>query len=187
MEQGTEMAMAPELDARLLGEMAPGELIRFRFRAKMILGMVAGCDFLQIPSGMVIMVLEDLPERPGTAGGFLPMVEFLMTETALSYGTKHIVIVHPAAPVASESDDRFNTNGALLVGGTVRTVRSRSVKDDSSEYALNIDIDHWTAVRSSHPHPQPRRVAVLAWELRLLANGPLDPPLAPVFTFAAGG
>ena len=187
MEQGTEMAMAPELDARLLGEMAPGELIRFRFRAKMILGMVAGCDFLQIPSGMVIMVLEDLPDRPGTVGGFLPMVEFLMTETALSYGAKHIVIVHPAAPVASESDDRFNTNGALLVGGTVRTVRSRSVKDDSSEYALNIDIEHWRAVRSSHPHAQPRRVAVLAWELRLLTNIPLDPPLPPVFTFAAGG
>ena len=66
-------------------------------------------------------------------------------------------------------------------------MRSRSVKDDSSDYALTIDIDQWTAVRSSHPHPQPRRVAVLAWELRLLANVPLDPPLPPVFTFAAGG
>jgi len=187
MEQGTEMAMAPELDARLLGEMAPGELVRFRFRGKMMLGMVAGCDFLQIPSGMVIMVLEDLPDRPGTAGGFLPMVEFLMAEPALSYGTKHIVIVHPAAPVASESDARFNTNGALLIGGGARTVRSRSVKDDISDFALNIDIDHWTAVRNSHPHVRPRRVAVLAWELRLLADVPLDPPLAPVFTFAAGG
>ena len=187
MEQGTEMAMAPDLDARLLGEMAPGELVRFRFRGKMILGMVAGCDFLQIPSGMVIMVLEDLPDRPGTAGGFLPMVKFLMAEPALSYGRKHIVIVHPAAPVASKSDARFNTNGALLIGGGARTVRSRSVKDDISDFVLNIDIDHWTVVRNSHPHVRPRRVAVLAWELRLLADVPLVPPLAPVFTFAAGG
>jgi len=181
------MAMEPDLNAKLLAEMGPGDLIRFRFRGRMVLGMVAGCDFLQIPSGMVIIVLEDLPDRPGTAGGFVPMVEFLMAETALSYGTKHIVIVHPAAPVASEADDRFNTNGALLIGGGVRTMRSRSVNDGSSDYALTIDIDQWTAVRSSHPHPQPRRVAVLAWELRLLANVPLDPPLPPVFTFAAGG
>ena len=181
------MAMEPDLNAKLLADMGPGDLIRFRFRGRMVLGMVAGCDFLQIPSGMVIIVLEDLPDRPGTAGGFVPMVEFLMTETALSYGTKHIVIVHPAAQVAPEDDDRFNTNGALLIGGGVRAMRSRSVKDDSSDYALTIDIDQWTAVRSSHPHPQPRRVAVLAWELRLMVNVPLYPPLSPVFTFAARG
>ena len=95
MEQGTDMTMEPDLNAKLLAEMGPGELIRFRFRGRMVLGMVAGCDFLQIPSGMVIIVLEDLPDRPGTAGGFVPMVEFLMTETALSYGTKHIVINTP--------------------------------------------------------------------------------------------
>jgi hypothetical protein len=110
------MTIIPDLAAKLLGEMTPGELIRFRFRGKMLLGMVAGCDFLQIPCGMVIIVLDDLPDRPGTVGGFLPLDGFLMEEIGLSYGTEHVVVVHPDAPIALNTDERFNTNGALLGG-----------------------------------------------------------------------
>ena len=38
------MAITPTLDAKLLGEMVPGELVRFPARRAMILGIVAGCD-----------------------------------------------------------------------------------------------------------------------------------------------
>jgi hypothetical protein len=179
------MTIVPDLHAKLLGETIPGELIRFRFWRKMVLGMVAGCDFLQIPSGMVIVALEDLPDRPGSAGGFLPMVEHLMTETALSFGTAHMVVVHPAASAASDADEQFNTNGVLLVGGDARAIRSRSAKDDYSDHTLIIDVDSWKAIRTALPHPRRWRVAVLNWELRLLTHVPIHPPLPPVFTFAA--
>lgn len=178
------MTIIPDLAAKLLGEMSPGELIRFRFGEKMLLGMVARCDFLEISSGMVIVVMDDLPDRPGTAGGFLPMDEFFLAETGLSYGTKHIVVVHPAAPVVWETDERFYTNGALLVGGG-RVIRSRVLNNRYRDFALTIDIDKWHAVPTSPQNPLPRRVAVLAWELRLLTDMRIDPPLRPVFTFAA--
>lgn len=178
------MTIIPDLAAKRLGEMAPGELIRFQFGEKMLLGMVAGCDFLQIPSGLVIVVLDDLPGLSVTVGGFLPLDEFLMTEIGLSYGTEHIVIVHPAAPVASKTDERFNTSGALLVGGG-RFIRSRVLTNRYRDFSLTIDIDKWQAVPTSPQNPLPSRVAVLAWELRLLTGTPIDPPLRPVFTFAA--
>ncbi len=113
------------------------------------------------------------------------MVEHLMTETGVSFGTSHIVIVHPAAPVASNAHEQFDINGVLQVGGEVRAIRSRAVKDEFSDYTLNIDIDCWTAIRTVVSNPQHRPVAILAWELRLLTDVPLDPPLPPVFTFAA--
>ena len=110
------------------------------------------------------------------------MFEYLMTETGLSFGTAHVVVVHPAAPAASDADERFNTNGALLVGGDARAMRSCSAKDEYSDHTLIIDVDSWKVVRTVIPW----RVAVLAWELRLLINVPIHPPLPPVFTFAAG-
>ena len=181
------MKIVPDLHAKLLGETIPGELIRFHFRGKMVLGMVAECDFLQIPSGMVIVVLEDLPDRSGSAGKFLPMDNYLMTAPGLSFGTAHIVVVHPAAPVASDTDERFDINGALLVGPDARAIRSHSAKDEFSDYTLIIDIESWRAVRTVPPKPRPWRVAVLAWELRMLIDVPLDRPLPPVFIFAGGG
>ena len=59
------MAITPTLDAKLLGEMVPGELIRFPTGRAMVLGLVAGCDFMEIPSGLVIILLGDLPGQPG--------------------------------------------------------------------------------------------------------------------------
>ena len=179
------MTIAPELEAKPVGEMVPGELMRFRFRRKMLLGIVARCDFLQIPSGMVIVLLEDSPDRPGTATGFMPVADALMPEVGLSYGTSHSIVVHPLAATLSHGDDQFGTNGALLVGKGSWAIRSHSAHDYFSEVTLTIDVANWTAVQNAYPRQRP--VAVLAWELRLLTEFPLDPPLAPVFTFRAGG
>lgn len=110
------MTVVPDLHAKLLGESIPGEMVRFKFRGKMLLGIVAGCDFLRIPSDKVIVVLEDISDRPGSAGKFLPMGDSMMAEACLSFGTSHIVVVHTAAPTAPEGDERFNINGVLQVG-----------------------------------------------------------------------
>lgn len=180
------MTIIPELNAMPLGKMTPGELIRFRFRGRMPLGIVAKCDFLQIPSGMVVIVLEDLPDYGATAGGFLPITEHLMAQPSLSYGTTHTVAVHPSAPVASDGDDGFDMNGVLMVGGGTRTIRSRLLNGGASDFTLMIDVDKWEAVRTGTPYA-PQRVAVLAWEVRLFVKTPLEPPPAPVFTFAVRG
>lgn len=178
-------AIVPRINAKPVGEMVPGELIRFRFRGRMPLGIVAGCDFLQIPSGRVIVLLEDVPDRPGTTTGFTPVADAMMSETALSYGTSHTIVVHPSAPAASIDDERFATNGALLVGKGSRAIRSRSTHDYFSEVTLTVDVDNWAAIQNAYTRQRP--VAVLGWELRLLPEVPLDPPLPPVFIFRAGG
>jgi hypothetical protein len=181
------MTITPTLDAKLLGEMVPGELIRFPAGRAMVLGIVAGCDHLGIASGLVIVLLGDLPDRPGVAGQFLPISEFMMSKTGLSYGREHIVVVHPSAPVAEPSDERFATDGALLVAPGARALRTSRVIDAFSDVVLTIDIETWKAVRSAPPHPSPWRVAVLAWEIRLVTGVSINPPLSPVFTFRTGG
>jgi hypothetical protein len=178
------MTVFPNLDAKLMGETSPGELVRFPFGLKMLLGLVVGCDFLQLPSGMVIVLLEDIPDRPGTSLCFTAVTEYMMAETCLSYGARHKIIVHPTTSVASMNAEEFVTNGALLVGGGKCAVRSRSVRDEFSDFALLVDTDSWTAVQNTHPQPQ--RVAVLGWELSLAPDVSLDPPLPPIFVFSAG-
>jgi hypothetical protein len=182
----TVMAIVPSLRAGPLGEMVDGELIRFRLGRRMVLGMVAGCDFVQIASGKVIVVLEDHPDRPGIVGRFLPIEEFMMSEPALSYGTAHMIAVHPGAPVAAASDEQFNTDGALLVGADTRAIRTRAMRDEFSDVVLTIDLESWKAVRTAPPNRPPWRVAVLAWEIRLLTDASINPPLPSVFTFRAG-
>ena len=181
------MTVVPDIQAKLLGKSIPGELIRFKFRGRMLLGIVAGCDFLRIPSDKVIVVLEDIPDRPGSAGKFLPMGDYMMAETCLSFGTSHIVVVHPEAPTAPDGDERFDLNGVLQVGDDGRAIRSHSAQDTFNDYTLIIDLGSWKAVQPIFPHSRPRRIAVLAWELRLITDVPLEPPLSPVFGFAAGG
>lgn len=180
------MAITPTLDAKLLGEMVPGELIRFPAGGAMVLGIVAGCDHMGIAPGLVIVLLEDLPDRSGVAGQFLPINEFMMSKTGLSYGREHIVIVHPSALAADPSDERFATDGALLVATGARALRTRILRDDFADIRLTIDIDTWQAVRSAPPHRPPWRVAVLAWEVRLVTDVSINPPLPPVFTFRTG-
>ena len=140
------MMIVPGLHAKPIAEMVPGELIRFPFRRTMPLGILAGCDFLRIPSGKVIVLLEDSPDRPGTATGFLPVADALLPEIALSYGASHGIVVHPWAPAASSGDELFGTNGALLVGAGNRAIRSHSAHAYFEETTLIIDIDNWMAI-----------------------------------------
>jgi len=175
------MRVVPNLEAKLLGEMVPGELIRFSFRRTMLLGIIAGCECFQLPSGLVIILLDEIPERPGTALGFVPMIESMMSQIALSYGLQSCLVVHPTAPVASDRDERFNTTGALLIGGGVKAIRSRMVRDEFNELTLLINAESWTAIPQGIAQPQ--RLAVLAWELRLLHDLDLNPAVPPVFTF----
>ena len=71
----------------------------------------------------------------------------------------------------------------MLVGEGKRVVRSRAAGDNFNEYVLYIDADSWTAV--PYPHSQPRGVAVLDWQLRLMPEVLLDPAVPPVFVFGA--
>jgi len=180
------MAVIPTLSAKLLGEMVPGELIRFPARGAMVLGIVAGCDHMGIASGLVIVLLEDLPDRPGVVGRFLPIDDFMTPKTGLSYGREHSVVVHPSAPAAGSSDRRFATDGALLVAAGARALRTRILRDDITDILLTVDIDTWKAVRSAPLDPSPWRVAVLAWEIRLVTDESINPPLPPVFAFRTG-
>jgi hypothetical protein len=175
------MTVIPSLDARLLGQMVPGELIRFTVGGTMLLGMVAGCD-----PGTVVVMLEGHPENPETAGRFMQIGEPIVSETGLSYGTAHAVVVDPAAAVASRSDERFSVDGALLIGAGARAIRARGYGQGLSNVVLTIDTESWQAVRTPAPHPPPWRFAILAWQLRLLTDPLLDPLLPPVFTFRAG-
>jgi hypothetical protein len=175
------MTVILSLDARLLGQMAPGELIRFPVGGMMLLGIVAGCD-----PGTVVVMLEGHPEDLETTGRFMQIGEPIISETGLSYSTAHAVVVDPAAAVASRSDERFSVDGALLVGAGARAIRTRGYGQGLSNLVLTIDTESWQAVRTAAPHPPPWRFAVLAWELRLLTDSTLDPPLPPVFTFRAG-
>jgi len=179
------MAITPNLDAKLLSEMAPGELVRFPAGATMVLGIVAGCDFMGIPSGLVIVLLEELPDQPGAVGRFLTVNEFLGSKTGLSYGREYDIVVHPSAPTANSSDKQFATDGALLVAAGARAIRTRNLRDDTTDTVLIIDTDTWKAVPSATPY---RRwlVAVLAWELRLATEVSKNHPLPAVFTFRAG-
>jgi hypothetical protein len=166
--------------------MVPGELIRFRAGGAMALGIVAGCDLIGIASGLLIVLLGDLPDRPGVTGRFLPINEFMIPKTGLSYGRDHIVVVHPSAPAAEPSDERFVTDGALLVAPGARAFRTGILTDDFTDIVLTIDIDTWKAVRRTLPDRPPWRVAVLAWEIRLVTDVSINPPLPPVFAFRTG-
>jgi hypothetical protein len=146
------MAITPTLDAKLLGEMVPGELIRFPAGGAMMLGVVAGCDHLGIASGLVIVLLEDLPDRAAAGGRFLPINEFMMSKTGLSYGREHIVVVHPSAPAAGPSDERFATDGALLVATGARALRTRNLSDDFTDFRADHRHRHLES-RSQRPCP----------------------------------
>jgi hypothetical protein len=180
---GVDAIMISELQAKLLGDMAPGELVRFPFRRWMPLGIVACCDVHQSPAGIVIFLLEDLPDRPGTSTRYIPVLDFLISEVGLSYGKSCDVVVHPAAPVVAAGHQGFSIDGALLVGGGVRALRSQPELESFSGATILIDADKWAAIpRSLH---EPKRVAILAWELRLQRDGRIDQLAPPVFTFAA--
>jgi len=179
------MTITPNLVAKRLGEATPGELVRFPFRGKMVLGIVAGCDSLQIPSSKVIVVLEDLRDRPGSAAGFLPMYDSLLTETALSYGSAHIIVVHPGARVAARTDTAVETNGSLLVAGDSTTIRSYTLKEGFEHISRIIDVGSWREIPGAEVQQRWPQVAILDWELRLTPEVPLDPPMPPVFTFSA--
>jgi hypothetical protein len=180
------MAITPSLDARPIGEMTPGELIRFPSGAANPLAVVAGCDFLEIPSALVVILLEDYPDRPGTAGGLLPVNEYMMETVGLSYGRQHIVVVDPLAPAVNREDQRFTLDGALLVNANVRALRTRVLLNGSKGAALYIDLDTWKAVRSEPSRFQVWQFAVLAWEIRPMTDPRLSLPVQPIFTFRAG-
>jgi hypothetical protein len=182
-EAGFVMTVIPSLDARPLGEMNPGALVRFGCGAAMLLGIVAGCDFYQISSGKVILMLGAHPEDAATKGRFMPIDGPMVTEATLSYDAGHGIVVAPDAPVSLDT----SIDGALLVGPGTRAVRTRLFGRGHSDTVPTIDTGSWQAVRVEPPHAPPWRVAVLAWELRLLTDPPLDPPLPSVFTFRAEG
>ena len=87
------MTVVPTLDAKPAAETTAGELIHFPVRGKMILGIVAGCDSLELPFEKVIVLLENMPERPGTQLRFMPVTDYLVTALCLSYGTAHRLVV----------------------------------------------------------------------------------------------
>ncbi len=179
------MSLFPELQAKPMGQLVPGELVRCKFRRTMILGMAVGCDFLQLSSGMVFLPFEDFPDRPGSLLRFFLVAEADLSEPALSYGSAHCVVVDPAARVVSRYDERFAVNGALVVGAGARTVRSGPMLEGWQSVTLMIDVDAWNAV--PRLNEVPGRLAVLDWQLRLLPDGRIEPPLPPAFIFAAIG
>ena len=177
--------MALKIEEKLLGDMIPGELLRFEYRRKMLLGVAAQCEFLRIPSGLVIVVLEDIPERPGTATGCVPINEYLAARTGLSYGSGHELVVLPSAPVVSANDKRFPSTGALLVGSALRGLQSVYLGDTLNDSALIINIDRWAAIPNRYDHPA--HFAVLEWELRMIPNAPTSSLALSIYTFKANG
>ena len=172
------MTVVPSLNAQHLGDITPGGLVRVRFGSTTLLGVVAGCDFYQIPSGKVIIMLEAHPTNAFTRGCFMPIEGPMVTETVLSYGTGIGIVVDPASPVALGVE----TNGALLVGSDVTAICTRHVRNGA---ALMIDTGAWQALRDPILVSS-WRIAVLEWELRFLIDPPLDPPLPP-FRFRVEG
>src|ERR1700722_10382765 len=104
------MTVFSTLDAKSVAETSAGELIRFPLCGKMILGIVVGCDSLKLPFGKVIVLLENMPERPGTLLHFMHVSDYLMTALCLSFGAGHGLVVHPSARSASMNDEEYGMN-----------------------------------------------------------------------------
>jgi hypothetical protein len=181
------MPIVPNVQAKPMSDLKPGELVRFRFRGLMPLALAVGCDFLQIPSGMVLILLEGVSGdlhpglQPATRLEFLPLGSDDLGATALSYGDGHSVVVEPSARVVTAFDTAFQTNGALVVGKGLQALRTHARMQNWSHIEIMVDVNTWTAVQGTSGVSG--KVAILDWQLRLPGNDRLDLKSVSVFNF----
>jgi hypothetical protein len=179
------MKTLPAMQAKPLSAAVPGELVRIPQGGKMVLGIVVACEHPEIPSGRVLLLLENIPDQPKSVLGFLLLDDYRLSETCLSFGTEHVVIVHPTSPVVPTSSiTRQDVSGLLLVGEAGQVIRSRLARDPTVGPAFFISLDGWKAIPPASAPGLRWSAAVLAWELRMLSNPLGCPPLPPVFTFS---
>ncbi len=100
---------------------------------------------------------------------------------ALSHGDGHIVVVEPSARVATPFDPGFQSNGGLVIGKGLHTLRVRAGMQNWSHVEIMVDVNTWKAVQGANRIA--RKMAILDWQLHMLPDNRLDPQPTPFFSF----
>ena len=103
-------------------------------------------------------------------------------EVALSFGKDFAWVVDPAAEVATDWEERYQCNGALLVGLDRTLLRVYPMDLVWGSGWIHYDVASGAAVQAPDSHG--RYCAILSWDIRLPPQD-THPPLRPIITFNA--
>lgn len=161
------MIVKPDVQAKLLKETVPGELVRFSLRRTMILGVVFDHQAQDTASGLAILLLENLPGEAIVAGQSIKVHDRLAEQMAASYGGDLEIFVDPSASVLLGSDPRFHERGLMVLTKNVRVIRTDIRISEWDQRDVMVDTTTWQSVFAPVFSSAEMRLAVTEWEIRL--------------------